>query len=64
MNNELNSITIGEVISSAVVGPYGPLAIAVIGIVAVFSIYMSHTTEFSANLDYAKMHRHSSKENR
>ncbi len=45
MNNELKNINLGEVINSAMEGPYGPLAIAVIGIVAVFSIYMSYTTE-------------------
>ena len=45
MNNELKNINLGEVINTAMEGPYGPLAIAVIGIVAVFSIYMSYTTE-------------------
>ena len=45
MNNDLKNINLGEVVKSAVEGPYGPLAIAVIGIVAVFSIYMSYTTE-------------------
>ena len=45
MNNELKNINLGEVINTAMEGPYGPLAIAVIGIVTVFSIYMSYTTE-------------------
>ena len=51
MNNEIKNLNLGEVLNSAMEGPYGPLAIAVIGIVAVFSIYMSYTTESSVNPD-------------
>ena len=51
MNNEIKNLNLGEVLNSAMEGPYGPLAIAVIGIVAVFRIYMSYTTESSVNPD-------------
>lgn len=51
MNNELKDINFGEVINSAMEGQYGPLAIAVIGIVVVFSIYMSYTTGTTINSD-------------
>ena len=49
MNNISNNINLGEVINSVMKGPHGPLAIAVIGIVAVFSIYMSYLTESPVN---------------
>ena len=51
MNNLLKTINFGEVINSAMKESYGPLAIVVFGIVAVFSIYMSYTTKSAANQD-------------
>ncbi len=51
MDNELKNIDLGKVINSAMEGPYGPLAIAVLGIVAVFGIYMFHSAELPVNLD-------------
>ncbi len=52
MDKELMDINLGEIIGSAMGGgPYGPLAIAVIGIVAVFGIYMSYTSETTINPD-------------
>lgn len=51
MDKELMDINLGEIIGSAMERPYGPLAIAVIGIVAVFGIYMSYTSETTINPD-------------
>ncbi len=51
MNNDLKSINFGEVVNSAMEGSYGPFAIAVVGIVAVFSIYMSYTMDSQADPD-------------
>ncbi len=44
MNNNLSNIGVENIVKSALEGPYGPLALAIGGILAALAMYMSYTT--------------------
>lgn len=51
MNESLSDMGLGVLAKTALEGPHGALAIAVMGILAAFGLYMSYTTGYSLDED-------------